>query len=419
MLQWIPMVPMRSARIAIFLLAAFTRVFATQIPLESISIVGSKATKDAVLGITQLSIGAPVDQAGIEEACKRLQATGLFRSVEYKYRPGPKNGFAVTLNLQDAGPLITAAIDIPGSDEAALWKWMMSLYPAFDHKVPGGAEDFLANQIERQASSSLDGQHVVPRQESELATHSSLISFQPERLPQIAWVAFEGNHAISVQNLQAAMARVLPGDGYTERSFRVLVENNIRPAYEDIGMYRVQFPMVQARKDGAAGMGVTLTVSESPVYTLGQVDLAGDNLPSDLIKAATLPLGKTANWTLIQKGIWAMRSHMVLAGYLDAAAASDRVFDDQNHVLNVKVIFRTGPIYHFGQVTFTGLPPNVDSLARSTWSRTGSDAYDFHYPDLFVHDLAKRADLRQLKFKVESTKKPGATIDINLVFTPK
>jgi outer membrane protein assembly factor BamA len=415
------MLRIRSVRIAIALtLASFTAISkAAQIPLESVSIAGSKATKDAVLAITALKIGAPIDQAALEDACKRLQATGLFASVEYTFRPGPKQGFAVTLRLKDAGPLVNAAIDLPGADEAALWKWMMSLYPAFDHKVPGGAQDFLAGKIERQAAASLNGEHVVARQEGDFATHKSFISFQPEKLPQIAWVAFEGNHAIATQDLQAVLAKVLSGQGYTERSFRLLVENNIRPAYENIGMYRVQFPTVRAQKDGTAGMGVTLTIAESPVYSLGQIDLTGDNLPTDLVKSANLPVGQTANWTVIQKGIWAMQSKVAVAGYLDATARNERIFDDQGHVLYVKVAFRTGPLYHFGQVSFTGLPPKLESTARSTWSRSSADAYDFHYPEVFMHDFSKQADLREFKYKVESSKKANATVDVNMVFSPK
>jgi outer membrane protein assembly factor BamA len=415
------MIRSRPARIAIALaLATFAGISkAAQTSLESVSIAGSKAAKDAVMAITALKIGAPIDQAAIEEACKRLQATGLFTSVEYTFRPGPKQGLAVTLNLQDAGPLINAAIDIPEADEAALWKWMMSLYPTFDHKVPGGAQDFLAGQIERQASGSLNGEHVVARQEGDLASHRSFISFQPEKLPQIAWVAFEGNHAIGTQDLQAVLAKVLPGQGYTERSFRFLVENNIRPAYEDIGMYRVQFPAVRAQKDGPGSMGVTLTIAESPVYTLGQIDLTGDNVPPDLVKSANLPIGKAANWTLIQKGIWAMQSKLVVAGYLDTTERNERIFDDQAHVLNIKVALRTGPLYHFGQVSFAGLPSNLESIARSTWSRSSADAYDFHYPEVFMREFSKQADLRQLKYKVESSKKMNATVDVNMVFTPR
>lgn len=91
----------RSARIAIALaLAAFAAILAAApIALESVSIAGSKATKDAVMAIAALKIGAPIDQAAIEDACKRLQATGLFASVEYTFRPGLKQGLAVTMNL--------------------------------------------------------------------------------------------------------------------------------------------------------------------------------------------------------------------------------------------------------------------------------------------------------------------------------
>ncbi len=392
---------------------------AAPLALESVAVEGSKVSKDAVISIAGLHIGGPIDKAAIEEGCKRLQETGLFTSVQYGYRPGPKQGYAVTLTLQDSGPLTGAAIDIPDADEAALWKWMMSLYPAFDHRVPGGAQDFLAGQIEKQASARLNGQHVVARQEANLETRGTLISFQPENLPQVSWVAFEGEHAMAAQDLKAVIDKVLPGFGYTERGFRFLVEKNVRPAYEDLGMYRVQFPAVHAQKTGASTLGVTVTIAERPVYSLGQVDPTGDNLPPDLTNAGNFPIGKAANWTLIQKGIWAMQSRMVTAGYLDAAAGNERVFDDQNKVLNVRVKFRTGPLYHFGQVTFTGLPPHIESVAQSTWSKSSGDPYDFRYPELFVRELSKQADLRAFKYKVEPTKNANATVDMKVVFTSR
>jgi len=36
-----------------------------------------------------------------------------------------------------------------------------------------------------------------------------------------------------------------------------------------------------------------------------------------------------------------------------------------------------------------------------------------------MHDFSKQADLRQFKSKEDSSKQANATVDINMVFTPK
>jgi hypothetical protein len=151
------------------------------------------------------------------------------------------------LSLVDLKKLSDAAIDIPGADEAEAWRWLTSKYPSFDHKVPDNpsAQDFLARQIEQHAGAGLAGQHLVSRLEQEFTPRPRMIvSFQPEKLPSIAAVNFNGYHKLSAQQLAAILEKVTAGQGYTDRKFHQFVELNLRPAYEELGMYRVRFPEI-------------------------------------------------------------------------------------------------------------------------------------------------------------------------------
>ncbi len=394
-------------------------------PLESISIEGSSIPKESVLELTGFRLGAPVNQAAIEAGCKKLEESGIFQDINYHYAQGPKHGYVVTLSLTDQSKLRDASIDIPGTNEDQVWQWLAAKYPPFNHKVPDNAtaQEFISKQIEQHLAAALGGQHVVSRLEQEFTPRArTTISFQPEKLPGIAALNFTGQQKLSAAQLDAVMQKVVAGQGYTDRRFRQLVELNLRPAYEELGMYRVRFPKITARKSGDASLTVAVAIDEGAQFTLGKVELAGDNLPEDAMqKAGNLKTGAVANWTQIQQALWEMERPVKRLGYFAARSRTDRVLHDDSRVLDVKAIFEKGPLYRVGQVRFVGLSPALESQARQAWTAAPGSPYDFMYPNDFLRDLSRRVDLRQFK-KFEPKAQPGAgdhVMDITVSFEPK
>jgi outer membrane protein assembly factor BamA len=265
-----------SPRLALTLLL-LSSLHAQSLPLESVTFEGTGLSREAVLGIAQLRIGSPIDKPAIEAACGRLSATGLFQSVSYRYAPGPKRGYALTVTIQDQTQLTEASIDFPGVDEAELWRWLASQYPPFDHKVPGNdeAQEFLAKALADHAKVALDGQAVVTRLESDLARHKMLDSFQPATLPHIGTMNFTGQHELTAEALTAILTKLVADDGYTDRHFRGIVEINLRQTYEEHGMYRVKFPKITAEKAGAETVTVTTVVEEGPPVQVGRCEFCG------------------------------------------------------------------------------------------------------------------------------------------------
>ena len=108
-------------------------------------------------------------------------------------------------------------------------------------------------------------------------------------------------------------------------------------------------------------------------------------------------------------------------GYFEAAARAERILHDDVHVLDVKVSFVTGPLYHFGQLHINGLKPELDAKVRKLWEKNPGDPYDYSYPGEFLRSLPKSVDLRQFKrYDVRTEKGPGDhAMDITLVFEPR
>jgi outer membrane protein assembly factor BamA len=411
-----------SSRLALTLLL-LSSLQAQSLLLESVTFEGTAISREAVLGIAQLRIGSPIDKPAIEAACGRLGATGLFQSVSYRYAPGPKRGYALTVTIQDQTQLTDASIDFPGADEAELWRWLTSQYPPFNRKVPGNdeAQEFLAKALANHAKAELDGQAVVTRVESDLARHKVLVSFQPATLPHIGAMNFTGQHELTAEALTAILTKLVAGDGYTDRHFRGIVEINLRQAYEDHGMYRVKFPKIAAQKAGPGTVTVTTTVEEGPTYKLGDVSFVGDNLPvAAMLAAAKFKKGQTANWAEIQKDIWALEKPVKRTGYFTASARPERVFHDDQLVLDLRIPFFLGPLFRSGELKIIGLTEEQEAKARKLWKLQPGDPYDFEYPNEFLKNFAQSLEPAQFKNVTSATQKqPDNVMDFTLLFEPK
>jgi outer membrane protein assembly factor BamA len=391
--------------------------------LEAVKIEGTQLTSAVVLDMSGLRVGSPVNEAAMQEGCRKLQASGLFQTVGFRYAPGPKQGYVLTLTLLDQTVLLDASIDVPGLDETETWQWLTSRYPRFQHKVPGDetGQLFLARQIEQHLGVRLDGQHLVARLESDLTHGKTIVSFQPETLPAIGAMSFTGQQEFNEADLRHIMEKVVANEGYLDRHYRAYVELNLRRAYEEHGMYRVQFPTIAARKDGIA-IAVTTAIEEGPKYSLGTVELTGEALPTKaMLEAAKFKTGSLANWTEIQLDIWESEKPVKRLGYTDAAAISERVFRDDQRLLDLKIDYRKGPLYHFGELRIAGLSPEMESQARKMWQLHAGDPYDYAYPYEFLREFAK--SLRQPMFKrfdVATAKGTGDHVtDVSLSFIPK
>jgi outer membrane protein assembly factor BamA len=389
-------------------------------PLESVTIEGSSIPQSQILDITGLRIASPIDKAGMEKACQALQESGLFASVTYRYAPGPKKGYALTLILADQTLLSAAAIDVPGVDEDEVWKWLVAKFNRFDRQVPqpGAAQEYLAGQIEQHLASHMRGRHLTVRMETDLGSRKVTLSFQPEVLPRVQSVSFTGNQAVTSAELGMVLNPIVVNGEYTDRRFAQAVELNLRDVYEQHGLYRVR--LAPGRPEWTdPGVSVSVAITEGAPYQLGKVELIGENLPVDgMLAAARLPNGKLANWKQIQEGIREMEKVVKRTGFFQASASPDRDYDDTAHMLNLRIRVAKGPLYRFGEVRITGLSPELQERARRMWRPRPGDPYDYAYPSEFFQAFSHIVDFRNFrKFNAVAQKGTGDRVmDINLVF---
>ncbi len=140
-----------------------------------------------------------------------------------------------------------------------------------------------------------------------------------------------------------------------------------------------------------------------------------------MLKAAKFRKGEIANWTEIQNSIWELEKPVKRTGYLNAAAKPERVFHDEQHVLDVKLSVNLGPLSRFGQLQITGLAPDLEAQARKIWTLNPGDPFDYDYPRDFFQAFFRSVDSRQFKkFNVTSQKGAGENVmDFLLSFEPR
>jgi TonB family protein len=394
------------------------------VPLEALSVRGTTLPQATVLKLTELQIGASIGMPDIEAACARLQSTGMFATVAYRFAPG-RTGWVLGLSVTEPRKFTDATIDFAGVDQEGVWRWLVSRYPLLNRRIPAlaGAEQFVAAQIQQHLGAQIEGQKVVTRTEWDADTEHVSISLQPEKLPRISSLVFSGELELTSGQLSAILEKHLADFGYTDRAFRKLVELNLRPAYEEHGMYRVRFPSIKSKRVTASTVAVTAEIEEGAKYTLRDVRLVGDHLPSAaMLKAAQFCVGQTAVWSAIEQSIRDMEVPLKRTGYLDAAAKPERVFDDQQHFLDLKISFDLGPLYHFGSLRIAGLPPALEKQARKLWKMQPGDPFDYGYPNDFVKAFVQGVDANDLmSFDYESLQQERhgeAVVGITLLFKP-
>ncbi len=397
--------------LAVLILASRAFAQGDRFPLDSVAIEGSSIPQAVVLEIAGLQLNAPIDKAGIEQAGKKLEESGLFSSIAYRFASAANQGYALTLSLADPAPLSVASIDVPGADENEIWQWLIAKYKLFDHRVPpsDAGQRYLAGQIEQHLGSRMRGQHLAVRMETDLRTRQSILTFQPESLPRVQSVTFSGNRAIPSAALASALNPVAMNQDYTDRKFANLVELNLRPLYEQMGYYRVTFRPGEPQVTGA-GVSVNVAVKEGESYRLGKVEGLDPDLAS----------GAVANWKVIQQGMWDMEKVVKRTGFFEARVVADRFYDDAAHILNLRIRTISGPLYRYGQIRFAGLTPELEARAQRVWRPKSGDPYDYRYSVDFFQAFARVTDFRAFR-KYEAVEKRNAdhVVDTTLVFTPR
>jgi len=375
---------------------------ATQWPVETLAVQGNRRyTSAQVLAIAAIKVGQLAGKPEFEAARDRLVATGAFETVGYKFEPGAgKQGYVASFQVTEVEPAYAVHFEELGVPDGDVQALLLAKDPLFaTAKVPATKplmdrytawiQEYLAAKgiTEPIVGTVMQGKvtlgTVVPDKSEEYA-----IVFRPARnLPAVAQVTFSGNKVIQQGALREAVHGPGVGSPYTEAGFREVLNQAVRPVYEQRGRVRVAFSEIHAEPvSDVLGVHVFVKVDEGESYTLGKVEIAEPS-PVEartLIKAADIKTGDVANFDRVNEGLDRIRKAVRHAGYLDGKVTTERKISDEKKSVDVLVKIDPGALYTMGKLTIVGLDLNGEAEILRIWALKEGKTLNPDYPDLFL-----------------------------------
>jgi outer membrane protein insertion porin family len=394
-------------------------------PIERLSVEGNQNYSAAqILAVTGLKLGQLAGKEEFEAAQQRLEATGVFETVGYKFGPSSTSqGYAATFQVLEVEPVYPVRFSDLGVPDAEVAKHLKAANPLFGDKLPATKvilDRFTRSIQELRASKNLQDK-VIAKLEP-VGADQFIIIFRPNK-PEaaIAEVSFEGNQVIPSNLLQDAISGVAVGAAYSETTFRELLNNSVKPLYDARGRIRVKFPKITTeRAKDVEGVAVHVTVEEGPSFELGEVKLENKSAvkSEDLLKAANFKKGDLANFDEINQGVDRMKKRLRRDGYMRVNATVDRVIHDDKKNVDISVKIDEGPQFTFGKLVIRGLDLEGEPAIRKLWAMKEGKPFNPEYPEYFLAQVKERGifdNLGDTKANVDVDEK-NRTVNVTLNF---
>ena len=369
-----------------------------------------------------LKIGQPVTEKDLDAACQRLLDSGFFRGASYKYVAKPGKGgmsYSVSFEVTDETALVSVILDIPNIDPEQLWPKLKSADPLLDRQMPDtdGAQRYYLHAVEDLLANSGSKQPLIAKREADLRKGGVVVVFHPANLPKLRQIAFDGNHIFDAATLEKAIHTVAVGQDYSDREFRLIVESNLTPMYEEKGYLKVSFPKIVSVPVGAGGVLAAVTVQEGHAWKLGELLLSGDNLPVDqMLRASKCRKGDLANWKQMLVSLDDMRQVLRSDGYLAASLKPDRVFHEETGEVDVRIDVQRGARFYFGSLELQGLSAKDNEKAMEMWELRPGAPMDGVYLDEYVRNVFGAVHAKTNVNRNITVRQPGNLVDVVLKF---
>jgi outer membrane protein insertion porin family len=393
-------------------------------PVESILIEGNKTySREQILAAAAIKVGQRMADTDFAGARQRLLDSGVFESVGLKYGPGKDGkGYAVSVEVVEAEPVFPVRFEDLPAAEADLERALKAAGPLYGPKIPATEQVFArcVQAVETYLAAAKHPVKVAAKVDLDLSGETAVFFRPAAQPPAISRVMFANAVVVPPASLENAINAVTVGRPFREARFRQLLDANVRPLYEAKGRVRVAFTKVKAEPDQQVkGVAVTVTVDEGPVYSYGNVQVAGSGIPAaELVNLAALKKGAPFNAREVQEAMARILKRVRRDGYMKATCAEERQVDDK--ALTVGLTFRLdrGPQYVLGTLDIQGLDILTEPAIRKMWALKPGQPFDADYPDRFLQQVRDEGVLDNLgdtrsKIQEDDT---ARRVDVTLIF---
>ena len=364
-----------------------------------------KLTETQVISLSGLSSGAQVGRKELQDAADALVKSGLFAKVNYNFTTH-NDAVSLTFHLEENPRLPVSYDNFPWFADSELDDAIRKDLFFYDGTLPEGGA------VVEQAASSLQaflaahGSNVQIAQAVLLSplTEGSIHQFRVDGLsPQIASMEFSDPHMKESPAVQQHLPEIL-GKPYSRLAIDIFLAEAIRPVYQQDGYLRAKIGPAEVRLSGdphqklPEQIPVYVPCQPGPVYHWNGVEWSGNQALSTITLTSTLGLkpGDVADGMGIETGWDRIREEYGQRGYLAVKLTLAATYDDQAHMVSYAVSIAEGPVFHFNQMTITGMSLAGERMIQEAWPAKQGDVFDKKAFEQFLNRLEIH---RQTSFK--------------------
>ncbi len=356
--------------------------------LESVEFKGLQRLKsEQVLAQSGLQIGQIITPDIVDEAAARLNDSGLFSKLGYRFRSSGEQAF-VTFNVEENRITIPVVFDnFIWFTEEEIWLGVKKDVPSFTGTIPesGDGIEQIRNSLER----ILKTKKIEGRVETMPYTDQS--GMNPKQIFTVKGVnmtpcsmRFIGAIEISEKDLIAKSQDLLKGE-YSRNFVEDFANTNLKPLYRKIGFLKAKFMEVTAKPTAddseCKGVIVTVKVEEGKAYTWNGATWGNNKglTTLELDVALGLKQGEITDGLKIDKGLEDIKTAYSRKGFLSANFNPQEVFDDDKKNVSFHFNVSEGPQFKMGTLTIIGLPDDVIPRLQESWKIKAGEVYDSFY----------------------------------------
>ena len=358
-----------------------------------------------VAKLSGLDIGKPVTILELAPAAEQLAATGLFKSLKYRYVTVGRQ-ITVIFEIEEADWTVPVIFDnfVWFTDDDIV-KSVRADVPSFDGTMPPSeaTPDLVVRSLQKLLQSrQLPGQvHFTPQTDIRTKAMQYLFSVK-DPSPKLCVLRVSGASALQERELLAAPGAEAGGD--YSRFFLITMSNGtLLDMYHRRGHWRAAFSAPSVTLDQACG-GLTaiLNVSEGPSFAWDRAEWNGNAVAAagDLDSLLGMKPGDVADASRIDAGLLRIRSAYRKQGYMLARASYTPRLDDPTRRAAFEIRVDEGPQFRMGSLEFAGIPAGDADNLRKKWQLKPGSVFDDSYPGKFqaaeVSPLRREGSTRAL-----------------------
>ncbi len=397
----------------------------------SISVRGNRRIEtDAILGRIQTKVGDRLNRARLASDVREINSLGFFRNV-YVFAESRDGALRLTFEVEE-NPVIRQ-ISILGNDSVdsddirdvlTLTTGSTLDYPLLHENTER------ITQLYRQQGYYLAEVTFAIGEEQEGAI-SIDFEVQENGKLKLKKVDFYGNEALSAGELKAdfqtktwrfyswATSWFDHTGTYSEPIFaRDLRE--VEKKYTDSGYLQVEIgePEVDATEEG---LFVRVKITEGPRFSVGDIDVFGDETVDLDVLRELLQLGEgdVFNRSHLTEDVEALERHYTDRGFFLASVQPTTRMDQDERTVDVNFVVEKGPLYFVRNINISGNTRTIDPVVRREMRIVEGQLYSARGIQISTRRIRGLGFFEDIAFEPQPTEDPSQLdLNVNVVERP-